>query len=346
MTSTTPTAESPAESPARRRVPGPDGLVRTVLRLHRTALWVWSAYVVITVGLLLWLWGPGSSSARQAFDRFGYGGAQNVAWKGLDGAFFLPFDGPTFTLSFDSLFYDPLTLSRIAACVIAVFAAGPLIARELETGTARLAWTQSASPARWLAFKLLVPAVLITAGTALVVALYEEVWEARGHLLVAGIGPRDFYFSVGPATVANALFGLALGVLAALVLRRALPAMACAGIVQYLVGSVRGNSWPFQGAYQQPVIPVHSKAVTSAGVEVRDPGCGLDAKCLDRHDVFGFSRHYLPSPDYWPRQLTETGILLALTALAVVGAFLVLRRYQPRTRRPKNTHEPKKESAA
>ncbi|MFD0033325.1 hypothetical protein ACWGDS_15975 [Streptomyces sp. NPDC055059] len=342
MTSTTPTLERPAQSPARRSLPGPDGLVRTVLRLHRTALWVWTAYVALTVGLLLWLWGPGANAAQKAFDTFGYAGAQDNAYQG---------SAPIVLVggSFDSLFYEPSTLIGIASCAIAVFAAGPLIARELELGTAQLAWTQSVSPARWLAAKLAVPAVLVTVGTGLIVVLYRLVWNAHNHLLVAGIGPRSFSFSIGPATVATALFGLAVGVLAALVLRRTLPALVAAGLVQFLAGAMRGNNWPFQHSpfsRLQPELPVYSKAITSSGAKVPDPGCYLSQKCLDRHDITGFTRTYLHSPDYWPRQLTETGILLALTALAVVGAFLVLRRYQPRTRRPKNTPEPKKETAA
>ncbi|MGY0492749.1 hypothetical protein [Streptomyces sp. WG-D5] len=306
----------------RRTKPGSDGLVWAVLRLHRGAAWVWAGYVAVSLGLLLWLWGPGSADAQSAFDKFGYGGAQDNAWQGLSAL------RPLFGTTFDTLFYDPLTLARIAACVIAVFAAGPLIARELEQGTAQLAWTQSVSPARWLAAKLAVPGALIALGTTLVVVLYRLVWDGRNHLLVAGIGPRDFDFSVGPATVANALFGLAVGVLAALVLRRTLTAAVLAGIVTYLVGAFRGNSWPLQGSYQQPEIPVHSKAITSTGAEISDPGC-MTQRCLDQHDITGFTRSYLPSPDYWPRQLAETGVLLGLTALAVVAAFLVLRRFQP-----------------
>ncbi|MEU0393296.1 hypothetical protein ABZ208_11045 [Streptomyces sp. NPDC006208] len=34
---------------------------------------------------------------------------------------------------------------------VAVYAGGVLIVRELERGTAALAWTQSVTPARWLA---------------------------------------------------------------------------------------------------------------------------------------------------------------------------------------------------
>ncbi|MEU6846930.1 hypothetical protein ABZ930_34185 [Streptomyces sp. NPDC046716] len=320
-------ATTSGKPPLRRTPPGADGLVWTVLRLHRTALWVWTGYLVISVGLLLWLWGPGASTAQKAFDAFGYAGAQDIAWDGKSVSL------PSFGTSFDSLFYDPATLTQLATVAVAVFAAGPLIARELETGTARLAWTQSVSPARWLTAKLGLPAIAVTVGTGLVVAVYERVWHSHNHLLIAGIGPRSYYFNIGPATVANVLFGLALGVFAALVIRRTLPAIVVAGTGTYLAGALRANSWPFQGAYQQPEIPVHNKAITSTGAEIPDPGCYMDQKCLAAHHVTGFDRHYLPSPDFWPRQLTETGILLALTVVLVAGAFLVLRRYQPKKSR-------------
>jgi hypothetical protein len=297
------------------------GLVRTTVRLHRAATWVWVGYIAITLTLLLWLWGPGSAEARDAFTAFGYEGTSRATHyaDGFWDSFF----------AFDHLFYEPLTWLRIATVAVAVYAAGPLVARELESGTVQLAWTQSVSPARWLAAKLALPALAVAAGTGAVVVLYRLVWGDRNHLLVAGIGPRDFYYSVGPTTVADALFALALGVLAALVLRRTLAAAAVAGVGSWLVGSLRGNSWPFQGKYQQPEIPVHSKALTASGAEIRDPEC-MTRACLDKHGITGFDRHYLTAPEYWPRQLAETGILLTLAAVAVAAAFLLLRRIQPR----------------
>src|SRR3954452_21217260 len=45
-------------------------------------------------------------------------------------------------------------LLRIAPAIIGVFWGGPLIARELETGTYRLAWTQGISRRRWVLTKL------------------------------------------------------------------------------------------------------------------------------------------------------------------------------------------------
>jgi hypothetical protein len=306
-------------SPLRRTLPGPRGLVWTVLRLHRTALWIWTGFVVLTAGLLLWMYGPGAAHTQHLLDTLGYAGVQDDAWSSWIVS--SPFSG-----TYDGLFYTPASLLNIASFAVAVFAGGSLTARELESGTARLAWTQSVTPARWLAAKLAVPALFITVGTGLLVALYRMLWSAHSNLLLAGIGPRALYFSIGPATVAAPLFGLAVGVFAGLVLRRTLPALAVAGLAQGAVIAFRGNSWPFQGSYQQPELSVRSRAITSTGARIPDPGCIESRACLARHDVVRFTREYLPSPDYWPRQLVETGVLLGAAAILVALAFGVLRR--------------------
>ncbi|GDY84745.1 hypothetical protein SAVCW2_39440 [Streptomyces avermitilis] len=161
-------------TPRRRTLPGPRGLVWTVLRLHRTALWIWLAFVTGTAGLLLWLYGPGATAAQQAFDTYGY---------------YVPGGLNSTKEAYDDLFYRPATLISVATFVVPLFAGGALIGRELETGTAQLAWTQSVSPARWLAARLAVPALLIATGTGLLVALYRLLWSAHNGLLVAGYAP-------------------------------------------------------------------------------------------------------------------------------------------------------------
>ncbi|KIF69298.1 hypothetical protein HY68_12965 [Streptomyces sp. AcH 505] len=305
--------DRPAGRPSRR------ALLRSELRLHRSALWIWAGYAIVTAGLLLWLCGPGASGTQKAFDRFGYAGVQEDAWSG--GAFSTVLSG-----TYNDLFYDPATLMALASFALALFAAGPLIARELESGTHKLAWSQSISPARWLAAKLAVPAVVVVLTTAVLVGLYRLVWSAHSNLLLAGFPPRRLYFSVGLATVAVPLLSLAVGALCGLLLRRTVPAMVAAGVVQYAITAVRSGTWPFQHTYGVPELSVHSRAITRSGARIADPECYDNLRCLANHDVVGFTRRYLPSDDYWPRQLTETGILLALTALAVAAAFWALKR--------------------
>lgn len=305
-----PTLET-APAPAPPRGGRPRGLVRTVLRLHRGALWIWLAFVAGTAGLVLWLLGPGADTAHQALHTYGYSGLIMAAGTADE---------------YSSRFYYADTLLTVGSFAVALFAGGPLIARELESGTAQLAWTQSVSPVRWLAVKLAVPAAFIVAGTSLLTLLYHQLWSAHSNLLIAGIQPRALYFSLGPATVAAPLLGLALGALIGLAVRRTLPALAFSGFAYFLVYAFRGSHWPFQGRYQTPELHSRSWATTSTGARVADPDCYDDKACLAQHHVAGFSREYLPSSDYWPRQLLETGVLLALTAVAVALAFGLLRR--------------------
>jgi hypothetical protein len=313
------TATLTAPAPSRRASLRPRGLLWSVLRLHRTALWVWLAFVVATAGLLLWLTGPAAHDAQHQLETFGYAGVLKAA---SSSATFLSFTSG----AYNDLFYDPDTLITLGGFAVALFAAGPLIGRELENGTAQLAWTQSVSPARWLAAKLAVPACFLVLGNGLLAALYRHLWNTHSNLLVAGIDPRSLYFSLGPATVAAPLLGLALGALIGLAVRRTLPALALSGFAYFLIYAFRGNHWPFQGRYTAPDPTSRSWAIDTSGATVRDPDCYTDRGCLAEHHIARFAREYLPSPDYWPRQLLETGVLLALTALAATAAFTVVRR--------------------
>lgn len=54
--------------------------------------------------------------------------------------------------------------------------------------------------------------------------------------------------------------------------------------------------------------------------------CRDSTACLKAHDVTGFYSEYHPASHFWPLQLVETGITLALTALVLAAAFTLLRR--------------------
>ena len=64
-----------------------------------------------------------------------------------------------------------------APAVIGVFWGAPLIARELETGTYRLAWTQSVTRTRWLAVKLTLMGLAAMAVTE-ALSLIQAWWAA------------------------------------------------------------------------------------------------------------------------------------------------------------------------
>ena len=110
--------------------------------------------------------------------------------------------------------------------LIGIFWGAPLVAREFETGTFRLAWTQGISRTRWLAVKLgVVGAVsMIVAG---LLSLMVTWWSSPARPGVPGTGSRPASFhESGVVPVGYAAFAFALGVTAGMIIRRTLPAMA------------------------------------------------------------------------------------------------------------------------
>ena len=112
--------------------------------------------------------------------------------------------------------------------IIGSFAGAPLLARELETGTFRYAWTQSAGRMRWAAAVLVSGAVGVATVTAAFGALVT--WHNQ-PLRNSGITPRlhtTVFPETGVAAAGWALIGFALGVLAGLLWRRVVPAIVTA----------------------------------------------------------------------------------------------------------------------
>ncbi len=118
----------------------------------------------------------------------------------------------------------------IAPCVVGVFWGAPLVARELETGTHRLAWTQSVTRGRWMWAKLAVvgtASVAVVGLLSLTVTLWAHPLDRVDTTLWTYFDQRDI---VPPAYAA---FAFALGVTAGVLIRRTVPAMA-ATLVGYV----------------------------------------------------------------------------------------------------------------
>ena len=113
----------------------------------------------------------------------------------------------------------------LVPALIGAFWGAPLIARELETGTHRLAWNQSVPRRRWLAVKL---AVLGLAAMAVGGALSALLtWAAAPVDHAAGDRFSTVLFGArGVAPVGYAAFGFVFGAVSGLLVRRAVPAMA------------------------------------------------------------------------------------------------------------------------
>jgi hypothetical protein len=239
----------------------------------------------------------------------------------------------------------------LTPALIGVFWGAPLIAREFETGTFRMVWTQSISRAHWVASKLALPglaAIAVTVGFSLMYGWWAAPISQAAHLAPGSNFPLGY-----------AAFGFSLGVTAGVLFRRVLPAMAVAlaifAAVQVAMPlAIRPHLFPpahttqslaenFSG--QQSAGPggrfgftldyldsdpgawiLSSAAVNAAGqpVSVMPAACvhaaastGDPTSCLASHGIV-IAVSYQPTSRYWPIQWTETGIYLAL-ALALGG---------------------------
>jgi ABC-type transport system involved in multi-copper enzyme maturation permease subunit len=133
------------------------------------------------------------------------------------------------------LYFLSVLVILAAPAIIGIFWGAPLIARELETGTCRLAWNQSITRTRWLMVKLTLIGVAAMAVTE-AFSLLQAWWAApigkavglggSASIITEGrFGP--FVFPThGITPLGYAAFAFALGVTAGFLIRRAIPAMA------------------------------------------------------------------------------------------------------------------------
>lgn len=130
------------------------------------------------------------------------------------------------------LYSAGIILVALAPALVGAFLGAPLVARELESSTHRLAWSQSVTRTRWLATKLgLIALAVAVAAGALSLAvtwwaapLDGSVGDETGSLPTR-LSPVPFAMR-GIAPIGYAVFALVLGVAVGMVLRRSVPAIA------------------------------------------------------------------------------------------------------------------------
>jgi hypothetical protein len=123
--------------------------------------------------------------------------------------------------------------------LIGTFWGAPLLSRELETGTHRLAWTQSVSRRRWVLTRLAIlglATVVTTGALTLTVTWWFRAVDATQNSRYAFFDRRDV------VPIGYAVFAFAVGALAGSVLRRTVPAMA-ATVAVFAAARVAVASW-------------------------------------------------------------------------------------------------------
>ncbi len=125
----------------------------------------------------------------------------------------------------------------VLPALVGVFWGAPLVARELEAGTHRLAWTQSISRTRWLATRVGLTGLAAVVGAGVLTALVTWWCGPIDDALNAGArGGNGFleqtrmqppiFAARGIVPIGYTAFAFALGVAAGTVVRRTVPAMA------------------------------------------------------------------------------------------------------------------------
>jgi len=155
--------------------------------------------------------------------------------------------------------------------VLGMFIGAPLVAREIETGTAQFAWTQAVTRRRWLAVRVgwLLLAALAWGGA---VAALVTWWSGpKNAAYLNAFNPGEFDVQ-GIMPAAYSLFAMAFGIAAGTLIRRVLPALGVTlggyfGVRLIIMGWIRQH-------YMTPV-------TTTFGLD------GLDQK------------FYLPKGAFW-----------------------------------------------
>ncbi len=122
--------------------------------------------------------------------------------------------------------------------LIGAFVGAPVLARELETGTFRYAWTQGFGPWRWTLAKLVALAVVVAAAAgalSVLVSWYYQPYLAAGNqtLPLSEVSPFSAVSPLSPglfdlrgvAFAAWTLAAFAIGGLAGMLIRRVVPAI-------------------------------------------------------------------------------------------------------------------------
>jgi hypothetical protein len=211
--------------------------------------------------------------------------------------------------------------------LIGVVVGAPLIARELEYGTWRLAWSQSVPRTRWLVTKLaLVTGGLLLLGAAMtaVITWYREPMDKlTGHLI------NNIYDFEGLILTAYILFAFGLAVLAGLLIRRSIPAMVTA-LIAWLAIKL-GVEYLLRPHFQAPLTLrqncAHGCSI-SMGVTTVPPQTGHIGDWVLRIAQPGHQlvTTYQPADRFWHFQLIEAGLFVALTAAALGTAIWLLHR--------------------
>lgn len=325
-----PGAGRPTASPApAARGPRLSGVTWLVWRQHRAAYWTLLAATVLSVAWIAYR----RTGLVDHLTAGGWPHAASERWlEGIE-PHAAAFQAVTLGLGFVPI-------------LLGVFLGAPLLAGDLENGTAKLVTSQSVSRVRWLATKLGITALVVVACTAALSVAFGWWWEpVREEVTVLEWTSGAAFDNTGPVPVALALFTVVGGVTIGMLVRRTLLAMVVtfgfAVAVQLVWAHLRLDLGRVvtvttdQGVGEDafPDIPhaayqIDQSYVTGSGETLGWSTCANEASekahdaCLKEADVVGWSVEYLPISQMGGMQWLGASVLFALTAAVAVFVFL------------------------
>jgi hypothetical protein len=310
-------------SPATTRGPRLSGLNWLIWRQHRAGFWTLLAATAVTVAWLAY-------QRADLMDHLtAHGWPDSDKW--VEGVHRQRFQFVSYGLGFVPI-------------LLGVFLGAPLLAGDLENGTAKLVASQSVSPSRWLATKLALTGLVVIVCTAALSIAFGRWWgPVRNEPTILGWSDGSTFDSTGPVPVAFALFMVVSGVAIGMVLRRTLISM----VVTFAFAVVVEVVWSYFRLNLGHVVTLTTNKGISGETAPQLPGSALELDrsfisqsghtygwgtcvheasekaCVQKFDLVGWSVDYLPMSQMSGMQWFGASILFALTA--VVAAFIFVR---------------------
>ena len=212
-----------------------------------------------------------------------------------------------------------LILMNLAPALLGIFTGPALLARELETGTFRYAWSQGIGRLRWTIAKLVLLAAALTvlawAFSQLFAWFFDPFLGFEGMNVLAA----TVFDTRGIDFAAWVLLAFAIGAFLGMLLRRVVPAMA-ATLGAYL--GVQLLAWlVLREDYPVAVSTTNARLFTGPSTP--------DSPWILKTWTAGSTNwwRYIPVSRFWPMQFIESGWLLVLAiALGTATVWLVRHR--------------------
>ncbi|MFE3526493.1 transporter [Streptomyces sp. NPDC059161] len=232
--------------------------------------------------------------------------------------------------------------------LLGMFWGAPLLGRDRELGTSRMVLAQGISRAQWFAGRFALAALGTTAVSGLLALLFSW-WRQPAADRSYGV----FWYETvalsgsGPRTVAAALFGLSVGTLAGLLVRRVMSAMALTLLVTAAMTAlvewshkarllVPAHSYISAGSQPKPDMgdkwsTGHYGLITASGRRDDVMNCPFPSgrelrECMAQHGYVARFYEANPVSDYWTFQWLDTAVLGGLAVVLIAVTVLLLRR--------------------